>query len=671
MAASISHLENNFSALDEKKGSVYQNNLEARIADYKKRIFYIGIDNKGKVYAKQLVEKEKDFVWVLFKQIHGVPNFIPPERKEKFLSCLSENGVPHLRCGELHMHFRLRGGMLEVASAAKNLSGFFTANSYRKLVQQTGAEARATIQVGGQEVRATIEKAEDSACRTISDCKYAVGSCLEKARSDTSRVLEKTKVEMESVIAATGIESRHTSRHLAIQVEHLMRQAVIDTETILAKAGRETRNTVEFTNREARETALLLSNEADKMIHSSSREIGTLIKNGSIEIKGILEQSTRESKIIIEEAGEEFSIRSSEVINLACEQAQQVITHILEESEVSLSHLLDRIREDVHGIVLSLGDQGRLMIQDTGQEVRVTADHVLAKAFQGQQMVIKGIGYEARLTVEAFGKEVRSTLYEIPFIAGVTAEQVGRGLVHGLRSELLGSSPITTLIYKIERAMHAKQEISVFDLLNFISQQNQASIQARDKVKLYVALINLFNDPVLCAPEEARKNAFLLIGVAAIRDKDLRETTHSWIFFSQQSNLAHEVIKEIPGEEIRESLRIHGDQVLDALEPRVERIISEEIVEREADFDIKFDQALDHLDDLKTNFEKTKSEKTMLASLNKEKDCLIEMQSRQGKEKESKIQELTEKISDLNKAIESLKLEIKFLQSSKFNDYDM
>ena len=80
MTILISSTKKSCSIPYEQQESVAQNDLEARLADYKQRIFHVCIDSKGKIYAKQLVNEEGRSQWVVFKKVYGVPNSL---RKQK------------------------------------------------------------------------------------------------------------------------------------------------------------------------------------------------------------------------------------------------------------------------------------------------------------------------------------------------------------------------------------------------------------------------------------------------------------------------------------------------------------------------------------------------------------------------------------------------------------
>lgn len=649
-----------------------QEALEVCLIDHKKNQFYIGLDEGGKIYARQPIGTGEERVWTIFQRVHGLPNAISLDRKTHFFTQLSESAIPHLICGQLHIHFRLRGGMMvagegarAAASCINNALGFFKVNSYRKLVQQAGAESRATIKVGGQEVRATIEKAEDSACKTVSRCQSAVRSSLGTAREEMFRVLGKTRQEMESIIAIGGIEARHSSKHLAIQVEYLMQKGALEANGVLSKAGQETRQAIQLANEEARITTLLLSGEANKIIQTSGERVNQCIKSGSEEIQTILSQSAIEAKSIIEIAGDEWSARSIQIINAAERCVQQTLSQLLQESEESLSRLIGQVGEEANGVVLNLGRQGNLLIQDTGEEVRVTADHVLAKAFHGQEMIIKGFGDEARLTVTAFGNQIRSTLYQLPFIASLTAEQIGRSLVHGLRAELIGSSQVEELNFKIRQAMCSTTEINIIELLTFVGDQSQSSIRPQDKVELYKGLINLFNSPVF--PEEKRKYAFVLIGVTAIKDERLTEMRRTWWGWGylQQVDFAQKVIDTIPGE-ARSLLTQKREKSLDIFKPLVEPLSLEDVIKQEQITFQDIKEVQEKVIALNSELEKMRLENAYLCQLNHEKEALIESQKKdttaESLAKDQEILEVRQQLVKNSEEIEKLKLEIRLLR---------
>ncbi|MBS4167767.1 hypothetical protein [Parachlamydia sp. AcF125] len=610
-------------------------------------------DSKEELQA--YVQKNGQIAQVSAEWIVGIPKEIRKDARK--LASYLEDTYIHLnplKGGyKLYINPRLRGGGF--LSLIPSVISFFTKSAFGNLIEEAGSEARATIQVGGNEIRASIDRAEVAANKTLSKMGREIRQSIDKAQSGATSVLKVASSETEKIIGLAGIEARYTSKVLELQVEKALSKAAKEAELVFATAGLEAQKTIQFGGEEARKTCIAFSREVNSTIKLVGKETHEILTQGGREVKEILDKANKDAKAIIHEAGEEFSIRSLTVIRGALEEAEKVVHTTIKQTSEEASNLIRMMGEEANGVVLNLGSQGRLLIKDTGQEIRLIADEVLSKAFAGQEMIIKAAGQEARLTVQEVGKQVCSTLYEIPYIAGLTAQQVGRNFSYGLKDGFWGTSEAEMLINNLKNLIGSSKGIKLEELLEFVYDQHQLIPQ--DKASLYKELIKLFNGPQI----KDRETIFLFIGAAAIKDKDLIHKT-----FYRTADLSIEVINGIPGN-VKTILEEKQEDALDCLLPVVEELPLDEndkidplalqleeqklflLQERAASENLKVENEL-----LRTLLEEERKSW-------KEKNEIMELKTQEGLSLQKEIEELTNEVKKLKKIIASKDMDIQFL----------
>ena len=217
------------------------------------------------------------------------------------------------------------------------------------------------------------------------------------------------------------------------------------------------------------------------------------------------------------------------------------------------------LEEAAKGIILDLGQQGRLLIRDLGNEFRLVANETLAKSFAGQEMMIRVAGEEMRLTVQQFGVEIRSTVYTIPRIAGLAGEQFGSSFARGLKEALWKKDDAGRLIDRMKVAACTAEGLNIERLLEFIEDQRQLTTQ--QKAQLYEALIDIVNDLSLVQEKKERRNLLLLVGVAILKDDSLSQQG-MFAYLARQATYKDALIEKIPGE-AQSILRERGERALD------------------------------------------------------------------------------------------------------------
>ncbi len=387
------------------------------------------------------------------------------------------------------------------------VGGLLTVKKYQNLCEKVGEEASATVRVAGREVRSTMEKGEKIANRLLNVCERNVDTCLEKMRKNASEVIE-----------LGGIEARYTLENSLLDARLKTGQVITQTGTEVCKAS------------------FLLNQDIQQTVDSTADQINLLMQNGEARIKNILQEGDQHGESLIK-------------------SIDQVIVQNIAEVKKHLLDLANECNRLLCGIILNIGAEGRLLIRDTGKEISICADHALSKAFEGQQMIVECFGEEARFSIAAFGQEMRSTLYEIPYLANVTAEQIGKGIISGLKEGLLGESLLGNLKKEMGRIFQSSNKISIDFILKFLIEQDQKELTPVSKVQLYINLIHTCNSLNRFPNEEMKKHAFILIVQTALKDPILSRSARSWIGWMQPTNYPQQVIDAIPGENLRKSLK--------------------------------------------------------------------------------------------------------------------
>lgn len=412
----------------------------------------------------------------------------------------------------------------------------------RETVREVGAEARETVRVVGKEARATIQKADEVAQNMIREMNQKVNHSITHARRNA-----------ESVVQTTAIEGRVTASHLRLQAQEVLRLASAESNILLARLGSETRDTIRTGSQEFRKTGLLLSSEINQHINNASQQAQTLLRSGGNEVKQLIETATDNLSRLTINTREQYD----EFVTNFTREIGACLNTTLDNVSEKLKDFTSHLAEEANGLILNFGDQGRLLIRDTGKEFRVTADKVLKDFFAGQELVIAQGGIEARLVIQEMGKEVRSTLYEIPYIAGKAGENLARGISFGFMDQCYGLKDVDRRIHKLQEYF-SKQSASIEQAVRYVFAQDD--LPPHIKFQLYKALVEIVN-----IPENAddMKKILVFIGVMALRDQSLKQRSFCGL---RNVDYGDQLIAHIPGE-AKTLLREHRENTLWVLYP--------------------------------------------------------------------------------------------------------
>lgn len=538
----------------------------------------------------------------------------------------------------------LAAGLGAVASGL----GFFTSANYVKTVR----EAQVAVRIAGQESRATIEKADQAAQAVLGKMGNEVRSSIHLAQRKVAETLTLAGSETRRVIGETGIDARYTSEIMRIKVDQILTKAAREAEIVLATAGLETRNVIELGGQEARETCLLLSSEVNTQIREASQQATKVLKDGGLEIRGILDQVVEDTRALTEGVGREFE----NVIEVSLERAGRVLSATVDSVDQKLEGLIGQMGREANGLIINLGEQGRLLVQDTGQEIRACANKVLAKAFSGQQMIIKTAGAESRLTIQAVGKELRSTLYEVPVIAGLTAELVGRSFAFGLVDGFWGQGNGSRIVHCLKNLLSQPNGASIEEVIQYVSEQTQ--LPAEEKFALYKELVAITNNPAI--EGKKREQLLIFIGVAALKDDGLKTVSLGLLYGRYERHYGEELIELIPGN-AQAVLKTNGQ---DALERFLPEVVELPLIEPLDPLQVLVDQHKLELLDLRYRLE-NEAKKNQILELEKQaqqssreevQECLQETQN-DALAAQQRIKELEEANTRLLDDVEFLKQE--------------
>jgi hypothetical protein len=617
------------------------------------------------------VEKEQVISSIANQSIQGIPKEIrnQPNKLYRYFSGTYVLLSPLEKGGfQIQIVNRLLGGMLGgVFSAISSGLGYLTSSNYGNMVKEAGNQARATIELAGKTMNATIDKAEVSAGKTIKKMGNEVKTSIECAGKESKDVLNKASSEIEKLTKIAGIEARCTAKIFELQIESILDKASSETNYCLEKAGVEARKTILSSGEEARDTFVVMTKEVNNTIENASSEVHDLLLQGGVEVKKILDQANQEAKLLIEKGALEVRESCFDIIKKAVDEAEKLTESTLLKANDLMNNTIGTLEKATNGIILNIGEQGRLLIKDTGKEIRVIADEILVKAFKGQEMVIKVAGEESRLTIQAFGNEIRSTLYQLPSISGSIGEQFGRNLSTGILDGLgFGGGTLSTLQTSLKNAKVTEGFYNIKEMLNFVYDQNQLS--PKEKYSLYELLVKLYND-ISFIEKKADRDFFLLcIGIAALKDPYLIDVSNIFYFYSE-TNYGEKLISGLPGE-VRQLLEKHGENALRIMyPPKVETI---ELIEP-INYKIKYEKMIEEIFIEKKKNLEGKSIMKNLAIENvvfkeeiteKDKEIIVIKNELLKKEEEKNIEkqkEIDELKIELNKAIR----EIEFINKTK------
>lgn len=459
----------------------------------------------------------------------------------------------------LHINQGLQGGVVgEAISVALAGIEFFTGNMFQKLMNAAKENAQATVSFANEKVESSIRAARGAVDETIS-------KALTEAKEQAIGLVDTTGEKTKHAIRELGLEARETVKITELEIEKALECGTKKADFILQKSGEEFCRIIERSGNEAKEISHVVSNEVQDCVEKMRSDASTILAQGGREIKDVITMASLDANRLLREAGDQYQIRTCNIISKALADVDRLIQVTIESAFNKSNQCLEKIAELSEGIIVAVGDQGRLLIRDTGNEIRVTADEVLTKAFRGQEMIINVAGEQARLTIQEMGYEMRSTLYEIPFIAAQTAEALGRNFAHGLLGELLGARSVNRIINNLRNSI-INNNVSLYELVRFVVNQNQLS--SEDKAKLYIELIEIVNKPG--RNEEEIKKYFLCIGVAAFRDEKLKVSSNSLInprrYLGGDSYLG-DVLAKFPSP-AREILMKEGEEAINIYLPQ-------------------------------------------------------------------------------------------------------
>jgi len=447
--------------------------------------------------------------------------------------------------GRLHIHPKMRGGMLAAASAGfsavSSTMGFFTSGNYVRLAREAGKQAQATLRVGGQECRATIEKAEDAAANTINRARFAVDQSVNNAKNATTEVLRNARHEMDGFIAGTGIETRYTARIMELQVEKALREAGRTADATFAKAGIEARQAIHLAGQEARDTTVLLSEEVNSSIQVAKEATSGLINECGGRVQALIAQMRVDAISVIQQGGGDVQARVDEIIDHGIKALEEFTSEVINLTARRIEGIIELTAREVNGIILNAGEQGRLLINEAGGEFQLRANNVLASAVQGGNVLIEAAGVQGTLMIQEAGTILRCTLHEMPKIAGQIAQQMGRNFAVGIKQAIIGVSEVDIIVNKIQNLFDSPEATDIESVVEYVFDQHQIKDHAQ-KALLYKTLIQGMNDPAI--EEKVRFSSFIFIGAKACSDPDLLKPP-GW--FSGQRDLSEEIIDGIPG----------------------------------------------------------------------------------------------------------------------------
>lgn len=607
-----------------------------------------------------VVEQNERISHIRNEWIQGVPQGMQrdPDILGKYLMDTYVRLTPLQEGFILRINPRLKGGMFGAIggffSSVSSTMNFFTSSNYIKLAKTAGSEARATIRVGGVEARATIDKAEDSAKKTLNTMGVEVRSSIDRAQKGAKEVLETASSEMIKTIEMAGLETRYTSKIMELQAEKILGRASREAQFLLETAGAESGQAIFLCGEEARKTSLVLSREMTANLQTARQETMKILSQGGFEVREILDKATQDVKEIIHIAGEEYAQKSSLVIKQAFSQAEQVIHTTIQLANQKASGLIEQLGKEAQGVILNLGNMGQILIKDTGKEIRLIADDVLKKAFAGQQMTIQVAGEEARLTVQSIGQELRSTLYEIPLVAAMVGEHLGRNFVQGIKDGLFGLQEGELLNNRLKNLQGTQCNIN--NLLKFIYDQHQ--LPPQKKYQLYHTLISLFNQPAI--HERERSSIMLFIGAAALDDEGLMAKSSYYVLSG--TDFRAKVIAAIPGE-AGKLLKEQGQKAIQCLLPKTvpEATLP---VEEVNPFEIECERKNLKIKSQENALLNVQSENQFLLALSEEEKKRADLNAQEAALRERSIQELLSKVNELANLVRKQEKEIAFLQTS-------
>ncbi|MES2615577.1 MAG: hypothetical protein V4591_09195 [Bdellovibrionota bacterium] len=436
---------------------------------------------------------------------------------------------------------------------------FFPSSSVRKMLEQAEQVAQTTIRVGGEETRATVRVFGEESKSIIEESGKQAKSVVGKGGDEARKTLTALGNEAKSILTST----HQTTDIMRLQIEQILNKAGREVEVSLLTAGHQAKGIIRTSGQEMRETVGVINVGFEQNIQRAGNETRESLVVCGRQAKEILQTAGLEAKELLINAGGEASKVLEKVEALITKAIADVSTHLdktIEKIGRESQELVSHAAKELTGVVLTIGDQGKLLIREAGNEVRVTADEVLSKAFAGQAIIIKTAGEEARLTIQSAAQEVRCVMYELPALAGQTTEQAARGLGFGLKDTLLSIPERDKIIHKLEQFFLTPQ----VDVSKSVSYVKDQTLDAKSKVALYKVLLMGANKPGLI--EEDRKKLLCYIGIEAMNDDSLK-VEQAGLFQTVNLDLSMDVINSIPSQEVQNLLYEHGTAAMAYLCP--------------------------------------------------------------------------------------------------------
>ena len=530
-----------------------------------KKIVSVEIRPEGTLEVSWKNREEITFHNCSFK---GLPRAFSGDQLSK-LPQFFDNVLAEVRGGGVIFSGRIRGGMFPAAlSAVSSGFGFLSSGNYLKMVGRAGAEARATIQVGGEEMRATLQKAEQFADATLRRAGAEVRQSVRLVGNEARQTVRDASSEACLVLQEAGIQSRQTAKVMEIQVEHVLDRTARHLDYLLQEASLQSQRTIRLGGEELKQTCFVLDQMIQANINAAGERSCQVLTHGGEQIRAILNQAQIEATTLIRAAGSEYAEKSTQIIRQALMQVDDVISKILGTFDESVENWITTASSQARGLIIDLGKQGQLWIEQAGQEVRMSANAILTQAFHGQTMVIKEAGEEMRLTIGQATFQLRSVLHEIPYITAQMAEALGENFAYGLVSGFWGKSEAQAIVQHMKNAMR-RPGVTIEGLIEFVSEQNQ--LRSKDKFELYKTLVASFN--IESVGQEGRQYFFLKIGVAAFEDPDLKDQLSGGFFgTAREIDYAEELIKNMPGK-AQSILQEKREKALEIYLPRVTEFV--------------------------------------------------------------------------------------------------
>ncbi|MBS0629255.1 MAG: hypothetical protein JSS30_03415 [Verrucomicrobia bacterium] len=408
--------------------------------------------------------------------------------------------------------------------------GVISSGNYVRAIKQVGKVAP----VIGGEVRATIREAGDVA----KDVLEGVNKTIKKTEESAKAVLTSAQSNVVKVIRAAGSESQALSHVIRDDLEELLKVTSLEAQCTLGKAGLELKGVIQETGKEAQKTGLLLSTELNKQILTTSEEVEKRLAQTRGEIQEIVDSTADNIKDVVVLTGQEAEQRLGACIDRVNRALEQRLIQIRALSD----GLTEKVSGEAKGVIVDLGKEGKMLIQEFGKEFRISATAALKDLKEVFKISIGEAGKELRLAITAAGNEMRAIMAEVPYIAGEAGHAFGEGLALGIKDVVWKSPDFKKFIEGLPQRMRQK-EANMLEILVDIRRQDQC--EAYEKFEIYKA----FRELIRCSgiPLEQKDLLFLYVGLVALSDKKLYHYTTS---FCRRIPIdyADKIIEGIPGD---------------------------------------------------------------------------------------------------------------------------